>query len=129
MNKNMSLKKLYAMVATLIIVVFSSFLISIGANAQESTSNNFADTKIVFTDDMHSYIDYEVKGGQGVNQVGFAKAAALKKEAIKNGQKAYMVDAGDIVRGTIYSVQDHGAKLLELVKNAGYDMCVPGNHE
>lgn len=86
------------------------------ASAQEE------DITILYTNDIHSYIDNNSGDETGWN---YAKLASLK-DGYKN---VLLVDAGDHIQGTAYGAMDEGATIMNLMVSAGYDLAAPGNHE
>lgn len=78
---------------------------------------------LLHTNDTHSHIDAE-KGIGGVLQ---RKAIA---DSVRRAEKnVLMIDAGDIVQGTLYYKIFHGKVEYPLMGLLGYDMQILGNHE
>lgn len=78
---------------------------------------------ILHTNDTHSHIDAE-KGVGGVLQ---RKAIV---DSVRRAEKnVLLVDAGDIVQGTLYYKLFGGAVEYPLMRLLGYDMQILGNHE
>lgn len=88
--------------------------------------------KIIYTNDIHSYIDNEAKDGDG-NVTGdglrLSKVAAMVKDLKSNGENVALVDAGDTFQGDIYGAIDNGESMLNLMNSIGYDVATPGNHD
>lgn len=74
------------------------------------------DVVVLYTNDVHTYID---------NHVSYSKVAALK-DSMGN---AILVDAGDHIQGTAYGGMDKGATIIKLMNAADYDVATMGNHE
>ena len=102
--------------------------VSVGAPAAFAEETNCffgdkADVTILYTNDVHTYIDNKSP------KPTYAAIAALKKSIEDTGRDVLLVDAGDHIQGTAYGSMDDGATLIELMNEAGYDLATPGNHE
>ena len=102
--------------------------VSVGAPAAFAEETNCffgdkADVTILYTNDVHTYIDNKSP------KPTYAAIAALKKSIEDTGRDVLMVDAGDHIQGTAYGSMDDGATIIELMNEAGYDLATPGNHE
>ena len=102
--------------------------VSIGAPAAFAEETNCffgdkADVTILYTNDVHTYIDNKSP------KPTYAAIAALKKSIEDTGRDVLLVDAGDHIQGTAYGSMDDGATIIELMNEAGYDLATPGNHE
>lgn len=79
---------------------------------------------ILHTNDTHSLIDPDEKGEGGVLQRKFLI------DSIRNAEKnVLLVDAGDIVQGTLYFKFFKGEVEYPLMNMMGYDIQILGNHE
>ena len=102
--------------------------VSVGAPAAFAEETNCffgdkADVTILYTNDVHTYIDNKSP------KPTYAAIAALKKSIEDTGRDVLLVDAGDHIQGTAYGSMDDGATSIELMNEAGYDLATPGNHE
>lgn len=102
--------------------------VSVGAPAAFAEETNCffgdkADVTILYTNDVHTYIDNKSP------KPTYAAIAALKKSIEDTGRDVLLVDAGDHIQGTAYGSMDDGATVIELMNEAGYDLATPGNHE
>ena len=102
--------------------------VSVGAPAAFAEETNCffgdkADVTILYTNDVHTYIDNKSP------KPTYAAIAALKKSLEDTGRDVLLVDAGDHIQGTAYGSMDDGATIIELMNEAGYDLATPGNHE
>ena len=102
--------------------------VSVGAPAAFAEETNCffgdkADVTILYTNDVHTYIDNTSP------KPTYAAIAALKKSIEDTGRDVLLVDAGDHIQGTAYGSMDDGATIIELMNEAGYDLATPGNHE
>lgn len=88
------------------------------ASAVETPKSN--DIVILYTNDVHAYID---------GPMGYGTVSALKKQLEKSYRYVLLVDAGDHLQGTAFGSTDKGASIIQLMNKAGYDLAVPGNHE
>lgn len=95
----------------------------------EGVSGQAGDINILYTNDVHTYINNDVRDEAGaVTEQGwdYAAVAALKKSL---GPDTLLVDAGDHIQGTAYGSSDEGKTIIELMNMAGYDAATLGNHE
>ena len=102
--------------------------VSVGAPAAFAEETNCffgdkADVTILYTNDVHTYIDNKSP------KPTYAAITALKKSIEDTGRDVLLVDAGDHIQGTAYGSMDDGATIIELMNEAGYDLATPGNHE
>ena len=102
--------------------------VSVGAPAAFAEETNCffgdkADVTILYTNDVHTYIDNKSP------KPTYAAIAALKKSIEDTGRDVLLVDAGDHIQGTAYGSMDDGATIIELMNEAGYDLATPGTHE
>ena len=102
--------------------------VSVGAPAAFAEETNCffgdkADVTILYTNDVHTYIDNKSP------KPTYAAIAALKKSIEDTGRDVLLVDAGDHIQGTAYGSMDDGATIIELMNEAGYDLATAGNHE
>ena len=102
--------------------------VSVGAPAAFAEETNCffgdkADVTILYTNDVHTYIDNKSP------KPTYAAIAALKKSIEDTGRDVLLVDAGDHIQGTAYGSMDDGATIIDLMNEAGYDLATPGNHE
>ena len=102
--------------------------VSVGAPAAFAEETNCffgdkADVTILYTNDVHTYIDNKSP------KPTYAAIAALKKSIEDTGRDVLLVDAGDHIQGTAYGSMDDGVTIIELMNEAGYDLATPGNHE
>ena len=94
------------------------------AMAAEETSPAEGDVVVLYTNDVHTYIDNNVGEGNE-NGLTYSKVAGYKATL----DNALLVDAGDHIQGTAYGSMDKGATIIELMNAAGYDLATLGNHE
>ena len=98
--------------------------VSLGAPAASACyPGSFKDITILYTNDVHTYIDKKSP------ELTYAAIAALKKSYQDAGKNVLLVDAGDHIQGTAYGSMDEGASIIQLMNAAGYDAATPGNHE
>ena len=108
------MRRLFAM----LLVLSMLFLLAVPAAANGSTKSD--DTVILYTNDIHTYID---------GPLSYDLLAALKKKLQTQYAHVLLVDAGDHVQGTAYGSLDKGKTILSLMNAAGYDAATLGNHE
>ncbi len=96
----------------------------VGLTACTSTSGS-EELVIIHTNDTHSMIDPEVATGLG----GVARRKVLIDSIRAEHPDAVVVDAGDIVQGTLYFHLFKGEVEQEMLNDLGYDIQILGNHE
>lgn len=77
------------------------------------------------TNDVHGHVLSDDNNGE----MGYAKLATLMKELQTDNPNTILIDAGDMIQGTIYSNLSEGQSIAELVNPLGYSLMVAGNHE
>lgn len=108
----------YKKFSSFLLLVLTMLLLSVPALAAEG------DIIILYTNDVHTYIDNNVGDGNEEN-LTYSKIAALKDSL----PGSILVDAGDHLQGTAYGSMDHGSTITTLMNAAGYDLATLGNHE
>ena len=89
-----------------------------------AAEENAGDVVVLYTNDVHTYIDNNVGEGNE-NGLTYSKVAGYR-DTLEN---VLLVDAGDHIQGTAYGSMDAGATIVELMNAAGYDLATLGNHE
>ncbi|HQG88627.1 MAG TPA: bifunctional UDP-sugar hydrolase/5'-nucleotidase [Flexilinea sp.] len=110
-------------------IIFILFFSSLTAFAQDTES---ATADIVFTHDMHSYIDPVQVNENGVlvEKGGFARIKTIIDSVKKQNENTFVLDGGDFSMGTLYqSVFSEKALELRLLGLMGYQATTIGNHE
>ena len=79
------------------------------------------DFTILFTNDVHTYVDNE--------GLRYSNVAGLKSSIEAEGTDVILVDAGDHVQGTAFGGYDNGESIIRIMNAAGYDLATLGNHE
>ena len=86
-----------------------------------------SEIRILYTNDVHTYIDNTVKNAEG------EKTDGLRYSLVAGYRKAvnadFLVDAGDHIQGTMYGTYDKGETIINLMNAAGYTASTLGNHE
>lgn len=96
----------------------------VGLTACASTRKS-EELVIIHTNDTHSMIDPESATDLG----GIARRKVLIDSIRAAHPGALLVDAGDIVQGTLYFHLFKGKVEQEMLNRLGYDMQILGNHE
>lgn len=78
------------------------------------------DIVILYTNDVHGRFDANLT---------YASVAAMKQDLLKQGKDVILMDAGDHLSGSLYSIYDKGGTMSQLMSDAGYDVATLGNHE
>jgi len=107
--------KLIAFVAVIGLLLLGSM--GCGSNHTSETQD---DIVILYTNDVHTYID---------GPVSYDVIAGIKEELQKEYQYVYLLDAGDHIQGTAYGSMDNGETIVNMMNGAGYDVATLGNHE
>ena len=107
------MKKLLSVLLA-VLMVFSLMSTALAAQADESLAGKVV---ILHSNDVHGAVE------------GYAKIAALRDEYVKQGAEVILADAGDFCQGTPYVSLSKGAKAVEMMNTAGYDIITLGNHE
>ncbi|MEF2837522.1 MAG: bifunctional UDP-sugar hydrolase/5'-nucleotidase [Oscillospiraceae bacterium] len=84
------------------------------------TSAPAEDVVILYTNDVHTYID---------GPMSYDVIAGLKASLKETYGNVLLVDAGDAVQGTAFGSMDKGETIVKLMNAAGYDLATLGNHE
>lgn len=79
------------------------------------------DIAVLYTNDIHTYIDGE--------PFGYSELAAIKAQLEAQYKDVILVDAGDHIQGTAYGSMDKGESIIKLMNAVGYDLATLGNHE
>ena len=98
----------------LTVVLAMSFVIP--ASAAKEAPKAPASVTILYTNDVHTYIDRDLT----------YSLIAGYRDTLDN---VLLVDAGDHIQGTAYGGMDNGRTIIALMNAAGYDLATLGNHE
>ena len=98
--------------------------LTVTVSAAEADAGQEGPVTILYTNDIHTYIDNNVGEGNE-NGLTYSKVAGYKNSL----DGALLVDAGDAIQGTAYGSMDEGATITKLMNAAGYDAATLGNHE
>ena len=104
----------------LAVLMAAVMALSLAAPAMAQDAPKSKDTVILYTNDVHTYIDGELS---------YDVIASLKDQLETQYEHVLLVDAGDHIQGTAYGSMDSGKTIIELMNAAGYDLATPGNHE
>lgn len=108
--------------ATLLIVMLTMMM---ALPVQAATVQSMAGKLVILhTNDTHGR-DVAVAG----ESIGTAGVASLKKNYEAAGADVLLLSAGDAIQGKPLVNVSGGATAIEFMKQAGYDLMVPGNHE
>ena len=109
------MRKILAMVLCLAMVL--TFAVPFASAAEQLNSE---DIVILYTNDVHTYIDGEL---------AYDVIAGVKAELKKQYENVLLADAGDHIQGTAFGSMDKGKTIIDLMNAAGYDVATLGNHE
>jgi 2',3'-cyclic-nucleotide 2'-phosphodiesterase (5'-nucleotidase family) len=92
---------------------------------------------VFFTNDVHGGIvpqsadflnpEFPPMLGGGASAMAIVKEAREKIQ--QSGGASLFIDSGDIFQGTLVGTLSKGKAMVEYMNLAGYDACVPGNHD
>jgi 2',3'-cyclic-nucleotide 2'-phosphodiesterase (5'-nucleotidase family) len=116
-------------VALALSLVLSSFSLAFAdVQAKPLAAPNAVTVTILHTNDFHGNLEYP--GGTS-STPGVARVAQ-KIEEVRADPAAgtvLLVDAGDIMQGTLLSNLFHGESTIDIYNQMGYDLATFGNHE
>ena len=116
-NKFNSYRKILATVVTATLLTsVAAPLASAAPKKVKDVSQNF-ELSILHTNDTHANLDMVAK-----------KATAIKEERAKK-PNSLLIDAGDVLTGTLYYNEFQGQADLEFMNLMDYDVMTFGNHE
>ncbi len=98
--------------------------LSTAATAAAAGTEQDGAVTILYTNDIHTYIDNNVGEGNE-NGLTYSRVAGYRASL----EDVLLVDAGDAIQGTAYGSMDDGETIVELMNAAGYDAATLGNHE
>ncbi len=78
------------------------------------------DIVILYTNDVHSYID---------GSLSYDVIKAIKDDLKDEYGYVLLADAGDHIQGTAYGSMDKGESIIKMMNAAQYDVATLGNHE
>ncbi len=84
---------------------------------------------ILHTNDMHGRLESFDKNLKSRNIGGLARIAYYIKQVKREHKNVLVLDAGDMIQGTLYFKIFNGLPNIKFMSKAGYDMAVLGNHE
>ena len=112
-----SYHKILATVATVTLLTsVAAPLASAAPKKVKDVSDNF-ELSIMHTNDTHANLDRVAKKATAIKEVRAEKPNAL------------LIDAGDVLTGTLYYNEFQGQADLEFMNLMGYDVMTFGNHE
>ena len=119
------MKQFKSKVLSAILSLFLISLIIFGcARIQTSTTTqiepNDKDIVVLFTNDVHCGVD---------DNIGYAGLSNYKNQMLDEGNYVALIDAGDFSQGAPIGTLSKGKFLVDIIKQVGYDMVIPGNHE
>ncbi len=112
--------------------IFLSLLIFCSIFILPASSANQKELTVVFSHDLHSYIDTrEYKSdGKTVEVGGFAKIKTIIDDVKSKSKNTLVVDGGDFSMGTLFqTVFSEAAIELRMLGQLGFDATTFGNHE
>lgn len=80
--------------------------------------------KLLFTTDIHGYVEKDAEAGR----IGYAVLAAYAARRRAAGHEVVLLDGGDLFSGNSLTLCDHGQSVAALAGAMGYSALVPGNH-
>lgn len=115
----MAIKTHKKKLSCLLAVMLAAFVLLLGGcNATDEAKSD--DIVVLYTNDVHCAID---------DDIGYAGLVAYRKWCEKNTPYVTLVDCGDALQGDVIGTVSGGEYPAEIMKRAGYDFAVLGNHE
>lgn len=107
-----------------LVIIFMLFIILVSCGKNDTI-------KIIYTNDIHSYVANTVKDQDGNETDGLRlnNISGYVKKLKEENNNILLVDAGDEVQGAIYGSIDHGVEIINMMNKVGYDLATPGNHD
>ena len=88
------------------------------------------DIVVLYTNDAHNAYEKITDEKSGKDKVlGYASIADYVKEMETDGNDVELVDAGDAIQGDVIGAISKGSYIVDIMKQTGYTIAVPGNHE
>ena len=101
---------------SLLLAVALTLSLTVPVCAAESRDGHAGDITILYTNDVHTYLNQELT---------YSLVAGYRNTL----DNVLLVDAGDHIQGTAYGSMDSGQTILSILNAAGYDLATLGNHE
>ena len=115
------MKKILVIGTLILITLFAGF--SEGGWEREQDLDNWPLT-IIHTNDNHSHLDVDYKGRYGAAKVAYTA------DRIRNAyENVLLLNAGDVVMGTVFYTVFEGKADRDVMNMIGYDAMTMGNHE
>ena len=126
-------KRVFALLMAVVFVFSMTGIVSFAEPAEQGTYDSLGiganDFVIFYTNDVHGGICNNQFFTGTDKSLGYAGLAALKAKAKNDSKGALLVDNGDSIQGSVPNTMSKGQSSINLMKTAGYDILVPGNHE
>lgn len=102
-----------------ILIIIAIFIIY-DSNYGKKQSSISDEIVILFTSDVHCYVD---------QNIGYSGLAAYKKQLKATNNNVVLVDCGDAIQGEFIGTIANGEFIIDIMNKVGYDFAVLGNHE
>ena len=112
-------KKLLVMLSAITLTLTMLSSCTKDATISKDAPENDKDIVILFTNDVHCAVD---------DNIGYAGVAEYRNRLAEDNY-VILADAGDFSQGAPIGTLSKGLYLVDIMKEMGYDFCVPGNHE
>lgn len=119
---NRILKKLFLVVITFLLLIFTSC--DIGSIINDEPKEISTTYTIYTINDFHGCI-FENGSQAGISKIG----GFLKEKKDENPDTTLIISAGDMFQGTAVSSMTRGKSVLEVMNYIGFDAMTIGNHE
>lgn len=104
-------------------VLLVAYEVSGTLTAYSLTKREAGDIIVLYTNDVHNA--YQKAEGC----LGYASVAQYKKQLESLGYQVQLVDNGDAIQGGIIGTVSKGSYIKDIMKETGYTIAIPGNHE
>lgn len=85
--------------------------------------------KVFHTNDVHSRYDASVNDDGTLGSFGYARLKTLVDTNAAGADETLLFDVGDVFHGQPFATLNKGSSIALLMKAAGYDAMVAGNHD
>ena len=120
--KRISLKKISALLVSLIMLMSITLVLPMTASAADTTDFTI---KIVHTNDIHARVIENADS----NIIGMERLGGIIDDYCKDADLSLALDSGDMFHGQSIATLVQGESIARLMKECGYDAMTAGNHD
>lgn len=104
-------------------VLLVAYEVSGTLTAYSLTKKKANDIIVLYTNDVHNAYQ------KSEECLGYASVAQYKKQLESLGYQVQLVDNGDAIQGGLIGTLSKGSYIKDIMKQIGYTIAIPGNHE